>query len=73
MEYEVWIGQSDGAVGCLLIPATEAKRQEMRRAAPDSMRNLAASFEADSWDDAKAKYEDMYEALVESWEANNPT
>ena len=73
MQYEVWIGAGDGAIGCFLIPATEAKRQEMRRADPDSMKDLAASFEADSWDGAMAKFEEMREALLQSWEANNPT
>jgi len=37
------------------------------------MKDLAASFEADSWDSAKAKFEEMREALIEAWEANNPT
>jgi hypothetical protein len=73
MEYEVWIGEGDGAIGWFLITATEAKRQELRRVDPDSMKDLAASFEADSWDSAKAKFEEMREALIEAWEANNPT
>jgi hypothetical protein len=38
----------------------------MRRADPDSMKDLAASFEADSWDGAMAKFEEMREELIQA-------
>ncbi len=68
MEYEVWAGDGGRAIGYLLIPATETKRAEMRRAAPGSMQ---ATFEADSWEEATAFYEAMYEDLATTWDAKH--
>ena len=71
MKYEVWAGDGDNAIGYVLIPSTEAKRQEMRRAAPGSMQECIATFEAESWDEATALYDAMYEDLAVTWEAKN--
>ena len=41
----------------------------MRRAAPGSMKECIATFEAQSRDEATALYEGMYEDLAVTWEA----
>jgi hypothetical protein len=71
MEYEVWAGNDGRAIGYLLIPATETKRAEMRRAAPGSMQECIATFEADSLDEATGLYEAMYEDLATTWGAKH--
>jgi hypothetical protein len=71
VEYEVWAGDGGRAIGYLLIPATETKRAEMRLAAPGSMQECIATFEADSFEDATALYEAMYEDLATTWEAKH--
>jgi hypothetical protein len=71
MKFEVWAGDGGNAIGYTCIPATKAKREEMRRATPGSMQECIATFEAESWDEATAVYEAMYEDLAVTREAKN--
>jgi hypothetical protein len=71
VKYEVWAGDGGRAIGYVLIPATEAKRQEMRRTAPGAMQECIATFEAESREEANALYEAMYDDLALTWEAKN--
>jgi hypothetical protein len=71
MEFEVWARDGGNAIGYVLILATEAKRQEMRRAAPGAMQECIATFEAESRDEATGIYDAMYEDLAVTWEAKN--
>lgn len=71
VKFEVWAGAGGNAIGYICIPATEAKREEMRRAAPGSMQECIATFEAESLDEATALYDAIYEDLAVTWEAKN--
>jgi hypothetical protein len=62
MKFEVWAGEGDGAVSRFLIVATDEKRAELMRADPDAMQNLIATFEAPTWEEAKAKFDEDYES-----------
>jgi hypothetical protein len=60
MKFEIWGGEGDGAVSRFLIVATDEKRCELRRVDPDAMQTLIAAFEAASWDEAKAVFDEHY-------------
>ncbi len=55
VKFEVWAGDGGNAIGYVLIPATEAKRQKMGLVASVAMQECIATFEAESWDEATVR------------------
>ena len=71
VEYEVWTGDGDRAIGYLLVPASETKRAEMRGRGPRLNAGVHRDIRGGLVEDATALYEAMYEDLATTWEAKH--